>query len=228
MRDAMKAAGRRSHGRINPLLPGRVGHRPQRCRWTTLAMRIRSGRNDPTGVRAQPANVTQFLRWGQKAFRNFKVVPPDTGIVHQVNLECLAKVRFRKRERPGRPQPRRSAGLPRHPGRHRLAHDDDQRPRRARLGRRRDRGRGRHARPADVDAHPRRWSGSGSTGKLRGGCDGHRPRAYRHADPAGRPAWSASSSSSTVMDSPGLTLADRATLGNMSPEYGATCGYLPR
>ena len=35
-----------------------------------------------------------FLRWGQKAFRNFRVVPPDTGIVHQVNLEHLAKVVF--------------------------------------------------------------------------------------------------------------------------------------
>jgi len=35
-----------------------------------------------------------FLRWGQKAFRNFKVVPPDTGIVHQVNLEHLARVVF--------------------------------------------------------------------------------------------------------------------------------------
>ena len=34
----------------------------------------------------------QFLRWGQKALRNFKVVPPDTGIVHQVNLEYLARV----------------------------------------------------------------------------------------------------------------------------------------
>lgn len=33
-----------------------------------------------------------FLRWGQKAFRNFKVVPPNTGIVHQVNLEYLARV----------------------------------------------------------------------------------------------------------------------------------------
>ena len=33
-----------------------------------------------------------FLRWGQKAFRNLKVVPPDTGIVHQVNLEYLARV----------------------------------------------------------------------------------------------------------------------------------------
>src|SRR5262249_35515501 len=35
-----------------------------------------------------------FLRWGQGAFRNFKVVPPDTGIVHQVNLEYLARVVF--------------------------------------------------------------------------------------------------------------------------------------
>jgi aconitate hydratase len=35
-----------------------------------------------------------FLRWGQRAFRNFRVVPPDTGIVHQVNLEYLARVVF--------------------------------------------------------------------------------------------------------------------------------------
>src|SRR5437588_12422960 len=35
-----------------------------------------------------------FLRWGQGAFDNFKVVPPDTGIVHQVNLEYLARVVF--------------------------------------------------------------------------------------------------------------------------------------
>jgi len=37
-----------------------------------------------------------FLKWGQKAFSNFKVVPPDTGIVHQVNLEYLARVVFAK------------------------------------------------------------------------------------------------------------------------------------
>jgi aconitate hydratase len=36
----------------------------------------------------------QFLRWGQEAFQNFRVVPPDTGIVHQVNLEYLASVVF--------------------------------------------------------------------------------------------------------------------------------------
>jgi aconitate hydratase len=38
----------------------------------------------------------EFLRWGQEAFENFKVVPPGTGIVHQVNLEHLAKVTFTK------------------------------------------------------------------------------------------------------------------------------------
>jgi aconitate hydratase len=37
-----------------------------------------------------------FLRWGQNAFRNFRVVPPDTGIVHQVNIEYLARVVFRE------------------------------------------------------------------------------------------------------------------------------------
>ena len=36
----------------------------------------------------------QFLKWGQQAFDNFKVVPPNTGIVHQVNLEYLARVVF--------------------------------------------------------------------------------------------------------------------------------------
>jgi len=38
----------------------------------------------------------QFLRWGQSAFDNFKVVPPGTGIVHQVNIENLAKVTYTK------------------------------------------------------------------------------------------------------------------------------------
>jgi aconitate hydratase len=43
----------------------------------------------------------QFLRWGQEAFRNFRVVPPDTGIVHQVNLEYLARVVCRDQEGEG-------------------------------------------------------------------------------------------------------------------------------
>ena len=86
-----------------------------------------------------------FLRWGQQAFDNFRVVPPATGICHQVNLEYLGQVTFSD-ERDGT---RRLSG---HPRGHRLAHDDDQRPRRARLGRRRYRGRGGDARPADLDA----------------------------------------------------------------------------
>ncbi len=42
-----------------------------------------------------------LLRWGQTAFRNFRVVPPDTGIVHQVNLEYLASVVFRNKTASG-------------------------------------------------------------------------------------------------------------------------------
>ena len=90
----------------------------------------------------------QFLRWGQTAFDDFKVVPPGTGIVHQVNIEYLAKVTLHPHGR------RRAPRVPRHLRRHRLAHHDGQRPRRARLGRRRHRGRGGHARPARLDAHP--------------------------------------------------------------------------
>ena len=86
----------------------------------------------------------QFLRWGQEAFDQFKVVPPGTGIVHQVNIEHLARVVMRPRRR----------RLPGHLRRHRLAHHHAERPRRARLGRRRHRGRGGHARPADQHADP--------------------------------------------------------------------------
>ncbi len=42
-----------------------------------------------------------FLRWGQGAFENFRVVPPDTGIIHQVNLEYLAQVVFQKETEEG-------------------------------------------------------------------------------------------------------------------------------
>ena len=70
-----------------------------------------------------------FLKWGQTAFHNFSAVPPGMGICHQVNLEYLARVVFTKRR--GRQRRRVS----RHAGRNRLAHDDDQRPGRAGLGR---------------------------------------------------------------------------------------------
>ena len=72
-----------------------------------------------------------FLKWGQTAFHNFSAVPPGMGICHQVNLEYLARVVFTK------DRERRDDRVSRHAGRHGLAHDDDQRARRARLGRRR-------------------------------------------------------------------------------------------
>src|SRR3990170_1889089 len=48
----------------------------------------------------------EFLKWGQKAFRNFRVVPPMTGIVHQVNLEYLADVVMAKPESSDHPSPK--------------------------------------------------------------------------------------------------------------------------
>ena len=96
----------------------------------------------------------EFLKWGQQAFETFKVVPPGIGIVHQVNLEYLAKgVLSRQRD---------GALLSRHPRRHRLAHHHDQRPRHRRLGRRRHRGGGGHARPAGLFPHARKSSASTS------------------------------------------------------------------
>jgi hypothetical protein len=81
------------------------------------------------------------------------------------------------------PRGRRRRRLPRHAGRHRLAHDDGQRPRRARLGRRRHRGRGGDARPAGLDAHPagRRLQAHRRAAR---GRDRDRPRAHRHRDAA--------------------------------------------
>ncbi len=58
----------------------------------------------------------QFLRWGQKAFDDFRVVPPGTGIVHQVNIEYLARVVFTaKRTESPRPTPTPSSAPTRTP-----------------------------------------------------------------------------------------------------------------
>ena len=85
------------------------------------------------------------------------------------------------------PRPRRRdarwAGVPRHARRHGLAHDDDQRPRRPRLGRRRDRGRGGDARRGDLHARPagRRLP---APRPAAGGRDRDRPRPHGDPDPA--------------------------------------------
>ena len=80
----------------------------------------------------------QFLKWGQQAFKTFQLIPPGIGIVHQVNLEYLAKgvlseVRIRNSECGMR------NFLSRHARWNGFAHDDDQRAWRGRLGRRRNR-----------------------------------------------------------------------------------------
>lgn len=91
MRDAIEKLGG-SAERINPLAPVElvIDHSVQvdvyaRADAEQINTRIEYERN---GERYK------FLRWGQQAFQNFKVVPPGTGIVHQVNLEYLGRVVF--------------------------------------------------------------------------------------------------------------------------------------
>ena len=89
MRDAVTRLGGNA-GQINPLIPSElvIDHSVQvdvfgRADALDVNGRIEFERN---------RERYSFLRWGQKAFGNFKVVPPNTGIVHQVNLENLARV----------------------------------------------------------------------------------------------------------------------------------------
>jgi tRNA (5-methylaminomethyl-2-thiouridylate)-methyltransferase len=114
---------------------------------------------------------------GPEGVPNFRVVPPDTGIVPPGQ----PRVPRPRRVRHETATPR-AAFVSRHARRHRLAHHDDQRPRRARLGRRRHRGRGGDARPAGLDA-----DSAGRRLPLHGklpGRDRDRPRAHRHRDAA--------------------------------------------
>ena len=98
-----RAGGRRPRG--DAQRHGRAGRRPEedqsagalstsssitRCRSTTSARQALRQNVEVEFERNRERY--QFLRWGQKAFDNFRVVPPGTGIVHQVNLEYLAKV----------------------------------------------------------------------------------------------------------------------------------------
>ncbi|MGR9093165.1 MAG: aconitase family protein, partial [Gammaproteobacteria bacterium] len=91
MRDAMRALGGDPE-KINPLSPAElvIDHSVQvdvfgKASAAEDNAKIEFGRNQER---------YSFLRWGQQAFSNFKVVPPDTGIVHQVNLEYLARTVF--------------------------------------------------------------------------------------------------------------------------------------
>ena len=90
MREAVKKMGGGNPKRINPLFPAElvIDHSVQVDAF---------GNVDAFGLNAQMefqrnGERYAFLRWGQTAFQNFKVVPPKTGICHQVNLEYLARV----------------------------------------------------------------------------------------------------------------------------------------
>src|SRR6266540_4742477 len=169
MRDAMRP--RRRPGEDQPADPGRARDRPlgagRRVRLADrlLAQRRARVRAQPRALRV-PALGPGWLRQLQGRAARDRDLPPGQPRV----------------SRAGRRDARR-AGLPRHARRHRLAHDDGQRPRGARLGRWGDRGGGGDARPAAVYARPagRRLQ---AFGRVDRGRDRDRPRPHRDADPA--------------------------------------------
>jgi aconitate hydratase len=160
-----------------------------------------------------------FLRWGQRAFDNFSVVPPSTGIVHQVNLEYLARV-VETREEGGRS----------------FAFPDTL------IG---------------TDSHTTMVNGLGVLGWGVGGIEAEavllgEPVSMLVPQVVGFRLTGKLPEGATATDLVlavtqilrnlgvvgkfveyfghglvGLPLADRATIGNMSPEYGATCGFFP-
>ena len=160
-----------------------------------------------------------FLRWGQTAFRNLAIVPPDTGIVHQVNLEYLARVVFLQ-EQNGKS----------------VAYPDTL---------------------VGTDSHTTMINGLGVLGWGVGGIEAEaamlgQPVSMLIPQVVGVKLTGRLHQGATATDlvltitemlrshgvvgkfveyfGPGLqelALADRATIGNMSPEYGATCGIFP-
>ena len=156
-----------------------------------------------------------FLKWGQSSFENFRVVPPDTGIVHQVNLEYLAQVVFHEN---GRAYPDTVVG---------------------------------------TDSHTTMINGLGVVGWGVGGIEAEACMLGQPASmllpavvgfklsgklPAGATATDLVLTVTQMLRKKGvvgkfvefygdgvgaLSLADRATVGNMAPEYGATIGVFP-
>ena len=149
-----------------------------------------------------------FLRWGQGAFDDFAVVPPDTGIVHQVNLEYLARVVFDDDE-PAQAYPDTLVGTDSHTtminGLGVLGW-----------------GVGGIEAEAAMLGQPMSMLipqvvGFKLSGELPRGRDGDRPRAHRHRDAARAGRRRQVRRVLRRRASPNLPLADRATIGNMSP-----------
>jgi aconitate hydratase len=222
MRDAMAELGG-DPGRINPLQPVElvIDHSVQVDAFGTPQAFLTNVDLDYQRNRER----YQFLRWGQRAFQNFRVVPPNTGIVHQVNLEYLARVVFTSDENP-------DAG----PGELPQAYPDTL---------------------VGTDSHTPMVNGLGVLGWGVGGIEAEaamlgQPVSMLIPEVIGFRLDGRLPEGATATDlvltvtellrrkgvvgkfvefyGPGLAslaLADRATIGNMSPEYGATCAIFP-
>jgi aconitate hydratase len=216
MRDAIGKLGGDAK-KINPLLPAElvIDHSVQVDK---------SGSPDAFAFNADiemKRNIERyaFLRWGQKGFRNFRVVPPDTGICHQVNLEYLARVVFSEKQEGAR-----------------LAFPDT---------------------VVGTDSHTTMVNGLGVLGWGVGGIEAEAAMLGQPVSmlipavvgfklhgrlPAGATATDLVLTVTQMLRKKGvvgkfvefygpglssLTLPDRATIANMSPEYGATMGFFP-
>ena len=212
MRAAMQDLGG-DPARINPLLPSElvIDHSVQVDEFASARA---IGRNTELEFQRNRERYA-FLRWGQTAFDNFSVVPPNTGIVHQVNLEFLARV---VESRDGRAFPDTLVG---------------------------------------TDSHTTMVNGLGVLGWGVGGIEAEAAMLGEAISmlvpqvvgfkltgqlPEGSTATDLVLTVTEILRRAGvvgkfveyfgpglgtLPLADRATIGNMSPEYGATCGFFP-
>jgi aconitate hydratase len=225
MRDAMSAMGGQAT-RINPIQPVElvIDHSVQVDEYGKAAAFLINAERELERNGERYA----FLRWGQKALRNFQVVPPDTGIVHQVNLEYLARV-VMVEEFDGQAARSRGAQIP-------WAYPDTL---------------------VGTDSHTTMVNGLGVLGWGVGGIEAEaamlgQPVSMLIPQVVGFRLTGALPEGSTATDlvlrvtemlrkkgvvgklvefyGPGLAglpLADRATIANMAPEYGATCGIFP-
>jgi aconitate hydratase len=214
MRDAIESMGG-DPSRINPLVPAElvIDHSVQ---VDVFGTRLAFERNAELEFERNQERYA-FLRWGQGAFQNFQVVPPDTGIVHQVNLEYLARVVFVDDER-GRAYPDTLVG---------------------------------------TDSHTTMINGLGVLGWGVGGIEAEaamlgQPMSMLIPQVLGFKLTGQLQEAATATDLvltvtemlrqrgvvgkfvefygeglAGLPLADRATIGNMSPEFGSTCAIFP-
>ncbi|MDE2978923.1 MAG: aconitate hydratase AcnA, partial [Acidobacteriota bacterium] len=218
MRDAMAAMGSDA-ARINPLQPAElvIDHSVQVDEYGSAAALLINAERE--FERNEERYL--FLRWGQTAFENFRVVPPATGIVHQVNLEYLARGVMHSRNGHAEPP---------------FAYPDTL---------------------VGTDSHTTMINGLGVLGWGVGGIEAEaamlgQPIAMLVPQVVGFRLVGALPEGTTATDlvlrvtemlrshgvvgkfveffGPGLAelrLADRATIANMAPEYGATCGIFP-